>query len=893
MSFRLKIVLGILLIQVLLLAFVVWSNFHFLRTSNEVELSKHASVTVSVLATTIGREVAAADRVSLERLARRVLAQPNIRYLRIRAGDEVLVAVGDATVLERPFREDFLVADVDDGVFDVDAEVRGEAGELLGRVELGYSLAELDDVMMAARRQTATISMIGLGVGFVIALMLGNYFARQLKILRDASRRIAAGDIGYQLPVTGSDELAQTARSFNTMSKRLAALYAEKQAALTEAKKKAAALLESQRRIQAVLNNALDGIVTIDEEGVIESFNPAAEKIFGYRAEEVVGHNVSILMPEPYRSEHDGYLRAYLRSGVKKIIGSGREVMGQRKDGTVFPMEVDISEVRIEGRYLFIGITRDITERKRYEAELQRARDAVMESSRHKFEFIANVSHELRMPLQEILSMSGLLLDSPLDGEQRRHVDRIQESGKTLVTIINDVLDFSKIEAGRLVLENIPFNVHRTVYEVIHSLRGAAHRKRLALLYLFPPTIPGALRGDPARLRQILYNLVDNAIKFTSKGEVVIRVAPLEENGELRLRFEVSDTGIGLSAREQERIFETFSRMPEALTRQYGGSGLGLAISKKLVEMMGGEIGVHSVQGRGSTFWFTVRLAKVERHLRETVSAYQELSHVLALVVDDNEVRRERLIRQLSSTGMTVRGVVDGSHALDELCTAAVNGRPYDLVLFNMTLPGMGGLQLARAIQGDPRIAGVRMIVITSTGYRGDSEEVRRSGIKGYLTMPFDEVMLLNCVAAVLHLDEDDTETLITRHNLMTAPAYHKGSVLLVEPAGEEQKQIVTLLEDLDYSVTVAADGAEACQALELRGYDHILVDAGLGEERLGRIVALAHQARDRNGRRCRVILLAAPDEVEAAERCGSTLGCDDCLLKPLDEERLRDKLAA
>ncbi len=894
MSFRLKIVLGILIIQVLLLVFVVWSNFHFLRASNEVELSKHASMTAAVLAAAIKQEVAQADRPALQRLTREVLAQPGIEYVRVRRGEEVLLEIGRQTALEKPFVEDFLVEDVDDGLFDVTAEIR-DGRQVIGHVELGYSLAEIDSVMMAARRQTATISMIGLGIGLVFALLLGNYFARQLKILRDASRRIAAGDIGYQLPVAGSDELAQTARSFNTMSRRLAALYAEKQNALNDAKNKAAELLVSQRRIQAVLNNALDGIVTIDENGIIESFNPAAEKIFGYEAKEVIGQNVNILMPEPYHSEHDRYLQEYLRTGVKKIIGSGREVLGKRKDGTVFPMEVEISEVQIEGRYLFIGITRDITERKRHEAELQQARDAVMASSRHKFEFIANVSHELRTPLHEILSMSGLLLDSRLDAEQREHVEQIQGAGKSLVTIINDVLDFAKIEAGQLDLEEIPFNVHRTVYEVIHVLRATAHRKRIALLYLFPPAVPAVVRGDPARLRQILINLVDNGVKFTSRGEVVVRVAVEEEQDEaLVLRFEVSDTGIGLSPREQRRLFETFSQTAGVLTRQYGGSGLGLAISRKLAEMMGGEIGVESEQGKGSTFWFTVRLGKVDRRSSAAVVAYGELQGVRALVVDGNEVRRARLVRQLSGAGMVVHAVVDGSHALDELCAAVARGERYELVVFNMTLPGMNGLQLARAIGDDKRIAGVRMIVITSTGYRGDSEEVRRCGINGYLTTPYDEVMLLNCVAAVLQLDAGDREALITRHNLMTAPAYHKGSVLLVEPDPELQKKTAVLLEDLDYSVTVAGSALQGQAALERRGYDYVLVSDAVSEAEAEQLAGLVHGPRRErpHGRQARIVLVARTGDAARAARYREVTGCDDYLMSPLDEQVLRKKLA-
>ena len=896
MSFRLKIILGILFIQVLLLAVVVWSNFHFLHISNEVELNKHASTTAAVLAASIRQEVAEENLPALGMLARDVFAQPGIEYVRIRGRGKVLVEMGSRDALARPFHEDFLVDDVEDGIFDVAAEVRLQ-NQMIGQVELGYSLAEIDSVMMAARRQTATISMIGLGVGLVIALMLGNYFARQLKILRDASRRIASGDIGYQLSVAGSDELAQTARSFNTMSRRLAALYSEKQAALTDAKQTTSELQASKRRVQAVLNNALDAIITIDENGIIESFNPAAEKIFGYDADEVVGQNVRILMPEPYHSEHDRYLQAYLHSGVRKIIGAGREVVGRRKDGTVFPMEVEISEVFIEGRRLFIGIARDITERKQYELELQRARDAVMASSRHKFEFIANVSHELRVPLHEILSMSQLLLESSLEPEQRQQADRIHEAGRTLVTIVNDVLDFSKLEAGRLVLERIPFSVHRTVYEVVHGLRDLAREKGLRLVYLMPPTVPSLLCGDPVRLRQILVNLVDNAVKFTSHGEVVVRVAP--EGGDQDrqcLRFEVRDTGVGLTPQQQQRIFETFDETAGTLTRHYGSSGLGLAITRKLVEMMDGRIGVESTPGQGSTFWFTVCLRRSARRTSEPVSLFGEFRRVHVLVVDDNPARRERLIAQLDAAGMTVHGVVDGSHALDQLCTAAANGQPYGLVIFNMNLPGMSGLQLARAIASDSRIAGVRMIVVTSTGYRGDSEEVRRSGISGYLTMPFDENMLLGCVAAVLQLDEEDKDTLITRHNLTSAPVYHQGNVLLVVPDPERQKELAAMLEELDLSVTIAADSDAGLQAMKDCDYDLVLVDASLDDAGCSRLVEAAHRERgaaQEGGRRCRIMLLSATEEAEEMQRRCRALGFDDSVSGPLTMKLVREKFVA
>jgi|GEM_PF-1390447 len=839
MSFRLKIVLGIILIQVLLLLFVVWSNFHFLRTSNEVELNKHASETVALLAATIKPDVLTADRASLQQLSNELLTQPGIVYIRIRDLEGVLVQGGEPAALARPFSEDFLVEDATDGVFDVAAEV-SQNGIVFGTIEMGFSTAEIEDVMLAARRQTATISMLGMGVGLMIALMLGNYFARQLKILRDASRRIAAGDVGYQLPVSGNDELAQTARAFNTMSRRLAMLYSEKQAALNEAEHTTVELRASKRRIQAVVNNALDGIVTIDEYGTVESFNPAAERMFGYDADEVVGNNVNMLMPEPYHSAHDGYLQRYLRSGEKRIIGTGRELVGSRKDGHSFPMEVEVSEVQVEGHNLFIAITRDITERKRTEDELRQARDAVMTSSRGKFEFIANISHEIRSPLDRMLGMSSLLLETPLRAEQHDYAERIQQSGKSLLTIINDVLDFSRIEAGQLALESIRFDLHRTLYVVCQMLRKVAVAKGLELIYIFPCGLPVLLRGDPTRLRQILVNLVDNAIKFTARGEVVVRVVPIDETAEgYILRFEVNDTGIGLSSKDQQRIFDAF--LPAngaALSQTYGSSGLGLVISRRLVSMMQGKMGVESTPGKGSSFWFTAHFERLDEQGGRFERGDEILQNLRVLIVDDRQSGRDTFAKLLASRGMKITAAKDGAHALDELCAAAVANEPFDLVIFSRMMPGMTGLQLAQAIKNDPRIAATRMILMTSTGYRGDSDVVRRAGIAGYLTMPVPDEQLLDCVTTIMRRAPEDMETLVTRHNLALSGAYSRGRVILVETDEARRKQLLVMLEALDYSVCVAAADGVVTVVVGEQNFDWLLVSESALDENATEVLA-------------------------------------------------------
>ncbi len=889
MSFRLKIIFSILLVQVLMLLVVVWSNFQFLRTSNEVELSKHAFTTSTVTAALIKRPVLGADLASLRGVLNDILVQSEADYIRVSDERGVIMELGNPDSLARPFAEDFLVEDVEDGVFDVEAEITDE-GIVIGMLQMGFSTDSIDSVMIAARRQTATISVIAIVIGLVIAIMLGNYFARQLKMLRDATRRIASGDVGYQLSVIGEGELAQTARAFNTMSRRLAALYSEKQAALNETKDKAAELRESKRRIQAVVNNALDGIITIDEQGIIESFNPAAEKMFGYEAEEVIGQNVNMLMPEPYHSEHDRFLREYLLTGEKKIIGKGREVLGRRKDGSTFTMELDVSEVRIEGANLFIGIVRDVTERKHAEQELKEARDAILESSRNKFEFIANIGHEIRSPLDKVLGESHALLDAGLNSEQEKYVRQIQEAGKSLLTIINDVLDFSKIEAAKLRLEDINFDLERTIYFVTQMLRKAAAAKKLNLVYLLPCDLPMSLRGDPARLRQVLVNLVDNAIKFTSRGEVVILVSKVDESvDDITLRFAVRDTGVGLSQEDQQRIFESFMQAGGALTQRYGGTGLGLAISKQLVEMMGGEIGVESTLGMGSEFWFTAHFTKRAELPGPRETSYGELRDVRVLVVDDSEAARKSMQHLLASVGMRVRTVADGAQALEKLCTRAAQGEPYQVMIFNRILPGMTGLQLARTVNSDDRLAGLRMIMLTSTGYRGDSEEVRRVGIRGYLTTPVHESQLLECVSAVVQLEED-ADLLITRHNLAAGKSRFQNNVLLFEPDINDQKVISGMLQALDYSVCVACNKAQAINVVQRKYFEQVFINSNITRPDIDDLIACV-RANEEPDQPTRVIaLLPSLSTADDLKKC-LAMGFDDTLVKPVDQKALRRQL--
>ena len=403
----------------------------------------------------------------------------------------------------------------------------------------------------------------------------------------------------------------------------------------TQGKQVEAALRDSEARHRAILDATIDGIITIDERGTIESANPAAVRLFGYTLAELIGANVKMLMPAPYHDRHDGYLENYRRTGERKIIGIGREVVGRRKDGTVFPMDLSISEINVGGRRMFTGLVHDVTQRKQAEEELRAARDelenrvrqrtaelertnaelaqakeAAEAASRAKSAFLANMSHEIRTPMNAIIGMTELVLQSKLAPRQRDFLKVVAESGDALLRLINDILDFSKIEAGKFQLDYTTFDLVESLGDTMKSLAVRAQGKGLELICRIRPNVPPLVCGDRDRLRQIVVNLVGNAIKFTERGEVELDVRREgSSDGEVDLHFAVRDTGIGIPVEKQKAIFEVFEQADASMTRRFGGSGLGLAIASRLVELMHGRLWVESEVQRGSTFHFTVRLA--------------------------------------------------------------------------------------------------------------------------------------------------------------------------------------------------------------------------------------------------------------------------------------------
>ncbi len=605
-------------------------------------------------------------------------------------------------------------------------------------------------------------------------------------------------------------------------------------------------------RMKAIVDSAADGIITIDEHGLIESFNIMASKQFGYQEREVIGKNIKMLMPSPYSENHDGYLKHYLETGEKKMIGTaGREVMGKRKDGSIFPVDLAVSEAVSQGGRVFTGIVRDATKRKEDErqltdmyecleknnTELREARDQALQAVKLKSDFLATMSHEIRTPMNGIIGMTGLLLDSDLTADQRECAETVRLSGENLLNIINDILDFSKIEAGKLDLEIIDFDLRVTMEEVLDLLGEKASSKGLELVGLVFAKVPTALKGDPGRIRQILMNLIGNAIKFTEKGEVAVQVLILEESDhDVFLRFEVTDTGIGIPKEAKDRLFQSFSQADSSTTRKYGGTGLGLSICKQLVELMGGSIGVESDPGKGSGFWFTIRLVK-QQGQESLVAPQASLEGVRVCVVDDNDTNRLLLHHYASEWKMECSSADSVENALLILLEAAEEGRPFDLVLLDQMMPNQDGFDLARSIRSTHELAGIQMVLLTSAGRRGDSQKAKDLGFSAYLTKPLRQAQLYRCLAMVMGRAQELTPgssrpslPIITRHTLKELQAREKLRILLAEDNIVNQKVAVRMLERLGYRVNVVANGQEAVEALSRIPFDVVLMDCQMPE---------------------------------------------------------------
>ena len=623
------------------------------------------------------------------------------------------------------------------------------------------------------------------------------------------------------------------------------------------------ALRRSEEKIRSMVDSANAAIVTADQRGAILSWNKGATAIFGYDEREVLGLPLSILIPPALRPLHQAGLERYVRTGQAKLVGSTVEVQGVRKDGSEVPIELSLAAWKSGGEDFFSGIIIDISKRKQAEAELVAAKDMAEAGSRAKGDFLATMSHEIRTPMNGIIGMLGFVLDSPLAEEQRGFAETARSSAEALLVIINDILDFSKIEAGKLDVERVPFDIQTAVEEVVDLLADRVEAKGIEIVIPIPPGIPTRIVGDPGRVRQVLLNLIGNAVKFTDRG--VIEIGLAEEDAGSRLRITVRDTGIGIAADRQAALFEKFTQADVSTTRRYGGTGLGLAISRRLVELMGGSVGFTSVPGEGSTFWFELPVAPSAGSAPPAQPVLQRVAWV-----DGTGSTRD-----WASVWLTQRGIIHAVHgSVADLVDSCDGGPDPDVAFIEAGLASFDDLVALRRTQP----LTMRIALICRMPQRALFRDWRNLGFCALLPRPIRPSLVASIIAGGSRSD-------VPSSPLLPGALHQRGRALLAEDNVVNQRVASRLLERLGLRVDIAANGIDAIGLAMRLPYDVVFMDCQMPE--MDGFAATTALRKLQGHRRTPIIALTANALSDDRQRCLDA-GMDDYLSKPVRFEELK-----
>jgi PAS domain S-box-containing protein len=638
----------------------------------------------------------------------------------------------------------------------------------------------------------------------------------------------------------------------------------------------------SEERTRKIIETALDAVVSVDGAGRITGWNPQAETIFGWRADEVVGTPVAdAIIPPAFREAHIQGMQRFRETGEGRVVGQRIEITAMHRSGREFPVEIAISPINASAGVTFTAFIRDITARKEAEADLARARDAALAAARLKSEFLANMSHEIRTPMNGVIGMADLLMDTPLSDEQHDYAATIRSSANALLTVINDILDFSKIEAGRMVIDITDVDIREILEEVAELLAPVAQNKGVELMCSVAADVPRSVRTDPVRVRQMANNLLGNAVKFTEQGEIVLGCEVIESDGDqVLLRISVSDTGIGIPAENLRTIFESFTQVDGSTTRRFGGTGLGLTICRQLAQLLGGEIGVESKVGSGSTFWVEVPVEVAANS--DAKQSAESVSGLRVLIVDDNATNRRILEQQLTSWGCLPECADSGQSALDLL-----NRKPrgwFGLAILDMQMPEMDGFHLARAIIRESNRWAPKLILLSSTGQQWSEAELSAAGFFASLSKPARQSQIYDTILEALG---DVALPMAVSQKPVIEATGEPLRILLAEDNAVNRKVATKLLGRLGHEVVCAETGLQASKLAMSEEFDLVFMDVQMPEMDGLEATATIRQFEQDTGKHLQIIAMTAHVMKGDRERC-LFAGMDDYISKPITPEKVK-----
>ena len=655
-----------------------------------------------------------------------------------------------------------------------------------------------------------------------------------------------------------------------------------------ELKKSNDALYESEQKFKDIIENIHDVVFQLSPSGVIRYVTPNVKELYGYNAKDLIGKHLKKTTPI---SEVPKAIKAIKNILSGEMIKSF-EIQQVDNKGNIIPMGININPVKRKGKIIAIqGVMRDITEHKKAKEKLRIAKEKAEAANNAKSFFLANMSHEIRTPMNAIIGMTGVLLDTKLTGEQKEYAQIVNTAAKSLLSLVNDILDLSKIEADRLELAVIDFNLRMTLDNLSDIFKLQSAEKGLDFTCLVDHEVPLCLLGDPGRLRQVLVNLVGNAIKFTDQGEIVIRVKVMEKKSDnVSLKFSVSDTGIGISKDRIHSLFESFTQLDVLTTRKYGGTGLGLAISKRLVELMGGKIEVKSKPDKGSTFSFTVPFKKASSDIDYKFVFREDIKDKKVLIVDNNATNRQALQEMRVAFECRFDETSNGNDALKKLLHAVDEEDKFDIAIISMRMPNMNGETLGKKIKKDPYLKDTILILVTSFGNRGDAVHFKDIGFSAYLTKPIKYSLLYECLATVIgkdtHKGKEQISPIVTKHSIEET-CRDRIKILLAEDNKTNQIIILRILEKFEFSTDVVTNGKEVLKALKTTPYDLVLMDIQMpvmnGVETVDIIRNLTSKVLNHN-----IPIIAITGHTMKGDK-GKFIkaGMNDCLSKPIHPQAL------